>query len=266
MERQGRFKERLTGGTPAIGCWLHLFSPIAAEVVAQAGYDCVMIDLEHGPGGLMDAIVLMQAVQGCDCAPLLRVAANDPVRIKRALDTGIAGVMVPAVDSKAEAEAAVEACRYPPQGRRGMAPTIVRASGYGADWQGYVERAARDLLIICQIESAAAVRAAGEIAAVEGIDMLFLGPFDLSAALGYVGQPDHPEVQACIAETEQAAKAAGVLLGGISTPARSAEALFAAGYHLVLPDVDTVLLRDGARASVARLRAAVEVGPTDGAE
>jgi 2-keto-3-deoxy-L-rhamnonate aldolase RhmA len=265
MEQQSRFKEWLTGDTPAIGCWLHLFSPIAAEVVAQAGYDCVMIDLEHGPGGLMDAIALMQAVQGRDCAPLLRVAANDPVRIKRALDTGIAGIMVPAVDSKVEAEAVVEACCYPPEGRRGMAPSIVRASDYGANWRGYVERAARDLLIICQIESAAAARAAGEIAAVEGVDMLFLGPFDLSAALGYVGQPDHPEIQACIAEIEQAAKAAGKLLGGIPTPARPAEALFAAGYDLVLADFDLVLLRDGARASVARLRAASEARPTDGA-
>ncbi len=151
---QGRkLKPGLVPGRPAFGCWLHLFSPLAAEIVAQAGYDCVMIDLEHGSGSLMDAIALMHAVQGQDCAPLLRVAANDTVQIKRALDTGIAGIMVPAVSSVAEAEAAVAACRYPPRGRRGMAPTIVRASNYGVEWQSYVERAEQELLIICQIES-----------------------------------------------------------------------------------------------------------------
>lgn len=249
-------KARLGDGAPAIGCWLHLFSPIGAEVIAQAGYDCVMIDLEHGPGSLMDAMAMMQAVQGRDCAPLLRVAANDPVQIKRVLDLGIAGIMIPQVDSKAEAAAVVEACRYPPAGRRGMAPIIVRASDYGADWQGYVERATRELLVICQIETAEAVDSAAEIASVEGVDLLFLGPFDLSAALGYVGQPDHPEVHARIAEVEQAAKRADKRLGGIPTPGRPAERLFADGYDLVLADFDLVMLRDSARASVARLRAA----------
>lgn len=260
MEQGATLKTRLGDAPPAIGCWLHLFSPIGAEIIAQAGYDCVMIDLEHGPGNLMDAVALMQAVQGCDCAPLLRVAANDPAQIKRALDTGIAGIMVPQVDSKAEAEAVVQACRYPPAGRRGMAPSIVRASNYGVDWQGYVARAERDLLIMCQIETGEAAASAGEIAAVEGVDLLFIGPFDLSAALGYVGQPDHPEVRACIADVEQAAKRAGKRLGGIPTPDRSAEGLFADGYELVLADFDLMMLRDTARASVARLRAALRVG------
>jgi 2-keto-3-deoxy-L-rhamnonate aldolase RhmA len=243
MEEGAALKARLGSGRPALGCWLHLFSPLAAEVVAQAGYDCVMIYLEHGAGSLMDAVSLMHAVQGRVCAPMMRVPANDPVWIKRALDIGIAGIMIPAVNDAAETEAAVDACRYPPQGRRGMAPTIVRASAYGADWQSYVERAARDLLVICQIETAEAVGNAADIAAVEGLDMLFVGPFDLSAALGRMGEPDHSEVRARIDDVEQAAKEAGKRLGGIPTPGRSAEALFAAGYDLVLADSD-VLRRD----------------------
>jgi 2-keto-3-deoxy-L-rhamnonate aldolase RhmA len=249
-------KTRFGAGQRAIGCWLHLVSPIAAEVVSQAGYDCVMIDLEHGPAGLMDAVQLMHAVQGRDCAPLLRVPANDPVAIKRALDIGVEGIMVPAVNSAAEAAAAVEACRYPPRGSRGLAPIIVRAADYGVGWRDYVERADDELLIICQIETGAAVEAAGAIAALEGVDMLFLGPFDLSASLGHLGAPDHPEVLARIEAVEQAAKAAGVRLGGIPTPERGAEALFAAGYDLVLADFDVLLLRDAARAAVARLRVA----------
>ena len=159
-----------------MGCWLHLFSPLAAEIMAQAGYDCVMIDLEHGAGTLMDAISLMHAVQGRDCAPLIRVPSNDPDWIKRALDTGAAGIMIPAIGSAAEAEAAVGACRYPPQGHRGMAPTIVRASGFGSDWRTYVETSAEDLLVICQVETGGAVAEAAGIAAIEGVDMLFIGP------------------------------------------------------------------------------------------
>lgn len=250
------FKQRLAEGPAAIGCWLHLASPIAAEIVAGTGYDCVMIDLEHGPGSPMDALSLLQAMQGRGCAPLLRVGANDPVEIKRVLDLGLAGIMIPSVDNREAAAEAVAACRYPPLGRRGMAPTIVRASDYGRDWRGYVERAARDLLVICQIESPEAVASAAGIAAIEGVDMIFLGPFDLSAALGHPGKPDHPEVRRRIEETEAAVKAAGRLLGGIPTPERDAAALFAAGYDLVLADFDLVLLRDAAGASLDRLRAA----------
>jgi 2-keto-3-deoxy-L-rhamnonate aldolase RhmA len=256
MQQDQTFKKRLSGGPPAIGCWLELFSPMAAEIVAQAGYDCVLIDLEHGPGSYLDAISLMHAVQGRPCASLLRVAANDPVEIKRAVDIGIAGIMVPVVDSRAEAEAAVASCRYPPAGRRGVAPIIVRAADYGADWRDYVDRANDELLIIAQIESRQAVENAAEIASVEGVDMIFLGPFDLSANLGHMGEPDHPETRAAVEAVEASVKAAGKLLGGLPTPARSAEELYEAGYNLVLADFDAALLRDGARARVATLRAA----------
>ena len=250
-------KQRIAAGEGLCGCWINLFSPLATEVIGQAGYDCVMIDLEHGAGSLMDAIPLMHAVQGRACASLMRVPANDPVWIKRALDTGVAGVMVPAINDAAAAESAVAACRYPPRGRRGVAPTIVRASAYGADWRGYVERADEDLLVVCQIESAEGVRNAAGIAAVEGLDMVFLGPFDLSAAVGRMGAPDHPEVLGLIEQVETATKGAGKALGGIPTPGRTAEALFAAGYDLVMADFDVLLLRDAARDGVARLRRAM---------
>jgi len=236
----------MKSGRPATGCWLSLFSPLAAEIVSQAGYDCVMIDLEHGPGSVLDAIGQMQAIQGRDCTALLRVPENSPVWLKKVLDAGVGGVMVPGVDSAAEAEAAVQACRYAPKGLRGMAATVVRASNYGADWQDYIGRVETDLLVICQIESQAAVEAAADIASVEGVDMIFVGPFDLSASLGYLGQPDHPEVRAAITAVETAAKAAGKLLGAIPTPARSAKELYDDGYDLVLADSDVVLLREAA--------------------
>lgn len=256
----GTFKDRLRAGRPADGCFLEMFSPIAAEIMGRAGYDSVLIDLEHGPGGVLDAIALIHAVAAGGCAPLLRVEANDPVAIKRALDIGLAGLMVPAIGSRAEAEAAVAACRYAPRGARGMAAPIVRATGYGAAWQDYVAGGDDALLLMGQIETPAGVENAAEIASVEGIDMLFVGPFDLSASLGHLGEPDHPEVGAAIARVERAAKEAGKLLGAIPTPGRSAAALFAAGYDLVLGGAEVTLLREAAVADAEMLKAARKKG------
>jgi len=252
----GETKRRIAAGRPVFGCWLEMCSPIAAEIVAQAGYDSVLIDLEHGPGSILDAVSLMHAVQGSKCAPFIRVPTNDPVVLKRVLDIGVAGVMIPAVNTAAEATAAVSACRYPPQGLRGMAASIVRASDYGARWREYTGAAAESLLIMCQIESANGVENAAAIAAVEGVDMLFIGPFDLSAGLGHLGHPDHADVRQKIAHVEAAAKQAGRALGGIPTPGRSADDLLAAGYRLILADADVGLLGETARARVKALRAA----------
>lgn len=247
-------KQRIAERGPQFGCWLEMFSPIVAEVVAQAGYDFVLIDLEHGPGSYLDAIALMQAIQGRDCAPLMRVPSNDEVALKRALDIGVGGVMVPAVNTAAEAEAAVAGCHYPPRGRRGMAAAVVRGADYGLRAAEYIQNAGQELLVMCQIESAAAVENVAAIAGTEGVDMLFVGPFDLSANVGHVGEPDHPEVRAMIARVEAAAKAAGKLLGAIPTAERSTAELVAAGYDLIIVDADVLLLRDGARASLAKLR------------
>ncbi len=248
------FKDRLVPGRTGIGCWLQMFNSIAAEVVAQAGYDCVLIDLEHGPGWYLDMIPLIHAIQGQPCAPLVRVPSNDPVALKKVLDIGVAGVMVPSVDTAEQAAAAVAACRYPPKGHRGMAVGIVRASDYGARTQEYLAESEDALMIMCQIESAEAVENVREIAAVEGVDMLFIGPFDLSASLGHLGEPDHPKARAAIDEIEAAAKSAGVMLGTIPTPGRSAADLAQAGYSLVMADSDLLLLRDAARSSIAAKR------------
>lgn len=254
----GETKRRVTAGQPVFGCWLEMYSSIAAEIIAQAGYDAVLIDLEHGPGSVLDAVSLMHAVQGRACAPLIRVPTNDPVILKRVLDIGVIGVMIPSVNTAAQAVAAVSACRYPPNGIRGLAASIVRAADYGARSRDYIAAVDESLLIMCQIESAEAVDNVAAIAAVDGVDLLFIGPADLSASLGYLDEPDHPEVRTKIAEVEAAAKQAGCALGGIPTPGRSADDLLAAGYRLILADADVVLLGDAARARVKALRAAAE--------
>ena len=250
----------MRAGQAVNGFWLELFSPAAAEIMAGSGYDCAMIDCEHGPGDTGSAIAVMRAMQSTNCTPLVRVPANEPLWIKRVLDAGARGIMVPAVNSPEEAEAAVAACHYPPRGVRGMAAPIVRASDYGRDWQGYVRDIAESLLVICQIETNAALGAVGEIAAVDKLDMIFIGPFDLSASMGFMGEPDHPTVRQAIDRAEEAAKAQGRLLGGIPTPERTPQMLYEAGYDLVLADIDVLLLREGSLAGVAALKKAAGRG------
>jgi 2-keto-3-deoxy-L-rhamnonate aldolase RhmA len=247
-------KRQLREQGPGIACWLMLGSTGVTEIVARAGYDAVMIDMEHGPMGFSEVTEMLRALNGFQVAPLARVPANDPVDLKRILDTGVTGVMVPAVHGAADAQRAVAGCRYPPEGHRGLAATVVRATGHGAHWQDYLAEIGRRLTVICQIESPEGVEKVEAIAAVDGVDMLFVGPFDLSAQLGYLGQPDHPEVQRAVQRIERAAKDAGKLLGGIATPERGPERLVEAGYDLLIPDADVAHLRGGAEASVARFR------------
>ena len=247
-------KQQLRSGRPAIGCWIELMSPLVTEVVALAGYDCVVIDLEHGPGSIRDAVQIMQALQGRGCAPLIRVPDSGEAGLKKALDAGAEGCMVPSVNSLDQAREVVAACHFAPKGRRGMATSVIRASGYGIHEDGYLERAAEDTLVICQIETPEAVRESEAIADLDGVDMLFLGPNDLAANLGYPGQVDHPEVLAAAERVGSAVRAAGKLMGAIPTPARPTAALKAAGCHLIMADADTLLLRESACRSVADFR------------
>lgn len=248
-------KQRLLAGETIIGCWQMTASPIAAEILGQAGYDCCMIDMEHGPGSYLDALAAMQALSGTPCQPLIRVPFMSRVEIKRALDSGAVGVMAPSVNTAEEAREAAGACRYPPIGQRGVAATVVRGARYGKGWQEYMERSDREVLCICQIETAEAVENVEAIAAVEGVDTLFIGPMDLSADMGLLGQPDHPDVDEAMRRVAAAAKANGKTLGSILTPARDVKVLRDAGYTMILADADITLLRDGAAASLQRLRA-----------
>ncbi|MGD9743702.1 MAG: HpcH/HpaI aldolase/citrate lyase family protein [Dongiaceae bacterium] len=247
-------KQRLAAGEPLYGCFLNAESPILAELLARAGYDCLMIDREHSAADLQTARAMTQAIRTTACSPLVRVPLNDAAEIKRTLDIGIDGVMAPAVNSRAEAAAFVAACRYPPEGIRGVAVPIIRASGYGLETKRYIAEANDALLTIAQIETRAAVEAVSEIVAVPGIDMVFVGPYDLSASLGHLGEPDHPEARALIGQVEAAAKRAGKWLGTIATTARPADRLFADGYQLVLGSADVGLLREAALAQIERFR------------
>jgi len=252
MPQPKGFKRRILAGDAMIGCLINTASPLVAEVVAVSGYDFVMIDREHSPADLSGALAMVQAVETTPAACLMRVPANDPAELKRAADLGIEGVMVPAIESAAAAGAAAEASFYPPRGSRGMAAAVVRASGFGTR-ADYVATAADELLLICQIETRRGVANAAEIAASAGVDMLLIGPYDLSSDLGHPGEPDHPAAREAIREVERAVKASGKLLGGIATSGRSTAQLLDAGYDLVLAGIDVLLLREACRAQLAGL-------------
>lgn len=250
MYRDNPLKRRFRAGGRALGCWLNLVSPLSAEIVGLAGYDCVMIDHEHGPGSLLDAISLMHAVSASGASPLMRVPWNDAIYVKRALDTGVEGLMFPAISSAEEARAAVAATRYPPEGVRGSAYGSVRASDYGLRGEHYRDTAAANLMVICQIETLAGVEAIADIARVPGVDMLFIGPYDLSGAAGALGRFDDPQVRTTIDRAEGAILDTGVWYGSVPSPARSTAQLLAAGCRLVLSGGDAAFVRRGALAEV----------------
>jgi 4-hydroxy-2-oxoheptanedioate aldolase len=227
-------------------------------LAGMCGYDFVLIDGEHGPGDVMTHLDAARAVSATPATSVLRVAANDPVLLKRALDLGVEGVMIPSINSVDEARAAVAACRYPPQGRRGSAVGIVRASDYGLRTVEYVEAQAAELLIILQIETVSGAAHAAEIAAVDGVDAIMIGPYDLSGDLGIPGEFDHPRFIETIEGIERDVLASGTVLATLPFPTRSLDALRRRGYRMLALGADVALLRDGLVANLQAGRAAFE--------
>lgn len=210
------FKQALREGRTQIGLWASLCSNIGAEVIAGAGYDWILIDTEHAPNELPLVVSQLQALVGGTAAPIVRPAWNDMVLMKRLLDVGVQNFLVPYVQTAEEARAAVAATRYPPHGIRGVAVTH-RANDYGRA-KDYFKRANEEICLLLQIETQLALQHLEAIAAVEGVDGLFIGPSDLAAALGHLGDNGHPEVRAAIEDAFQrirkSGKAPGILAPG----------------------------------------------------
>ena len=207
------FKQALREGKPQIGLWSSLCSNIAAEVVSRSGFDWILIDTEHAPNELSGVFSQLQAMTGGSAVPVVRPAWNDIVIIKRLLDIGAHNLLVPYVQTVEEAKAAVAATRYPPDGVRGVA-VLHRSNQYGRviDYYRHIHD---QLCVIVQIETRLALQNLDAIAAVDGIDGLFIGPSDLAAALGHLGENRHPEVRATIENAfkriRKAGKAPGIL-------------------------------------------------------
>jgi 4-hydroxy-2-oxoheptanedioate aldolase len=209
------FKRALKARQRQIGFWTSLASPLAADVLAGAGFDWLLIDAEHGPNDVTTVLGQLHALGGSRTHPIVRPAWNDPIILKRYLDIGVQTFLVPYVQTPEEARRAVAATRYPPRGVRGFA-MATRASGFGriAD---YHARSEAELCVLVQVETQVALANLEDIAAVDGVDGVFIGPGDLSADLGYLGQAGHPDVRAVIEDTIRRITAAGNV-AGILTP------------------------------------------------
>lgn len=243
-------KRKLRNGEVSVGVWVTIPHPDISEIFASLGFDWIIYEMEHSPIDLPQLELLLQGANGYPCIPLARVPSSDPVTIKRVLDAGVYGIVVPHVSSPKIAEQVVKATRYPPQGVRGVGPR--RAARYGIEYYEYVERANEEILVVIQIEDREGVERIDEILAVEGIDAYFIGPGDLSASLGVGGRFDHPKVQEAIDRILEAGKRAGVA-GGIVASAAECEKYVAKGFQFISLGADMFYLVDGA---VAALRAA----------
>jgi len=210
-----QFKAALVAGRQQIGLWSSLCSNITAEVIAGAGFDWIVLDGEHAPNDIPSLVTQLQAMKGGTAEPVVRVAWNDAVRLKRVLDIGCRSVLIPFVQNAEEAKRAVAATRYPPQGIRGVS-LAPRANFYGRV-PDYHHGANQEICVLVQIETRSAMSQLEAIAAVDGIDGVFIGPSDLAADFGHLANTKHPEVQAAIADAckriRRAGKAAGMLTG-----------------------------------------------------
>ena len=202
-----RFRQELLAGRRLIGCWSSLGNPVTTEVLGLAGFDWLLLDAEHAPNDVLTLIPQLMALKDSASAPVVRPPWNDTVLIKRLLDAGFFNFLIPFVQTVEEAKAAVAATRYPPEGVRGVSVSH-RSNSYGTvkDYHHIVND---HIAVIVQIETPDAAAIAGDIAAVDGVDCLFVGPSDLAASCGHLGNPGHPEVQTEIARVFSAAKAAG---------------------------------------------------------
>jgi 4-hydroxy-2-oxoheptanedioate aldolase len=209
------FKAALQAGRPQTGLWVSLANAYAAEVVAGSGFDWLLLDTEHAPGGIDSVLAQLQAVAPYPVSPVVRPAANDTVLIKRYLDIGAQTLLIPYVQTADEARAAVAAMRYPPGGVRGVGGTT-RATRFGRA-PGYAQQAEQALCLLVQIETGEALERLEEIAGVDGVDGVFIGPNDLAASLGRLGEPQHPQVVAAIEDALRRLKAMGKP-AGILTP------------------------------------------------
>lgn len=246
MFRSNRLLGELRSGRSCTAVWLFSGSPAMAEIVGGMGFSAVIIDREHSPGDLDATIGQIRAVRAAGpTTVLVRPARGDAAEIKLLLDIGAEGLLVPDVRTAEQAREVVAACVYPPEGTRGAHYTVSRAAGWGAESAEYLERYRAELLIGVMIESTEGARNTADIAAVRGVDLVFLGPLDLSASAGRIGQWDDREYTALHRAVEDSVLSSTALLGGALIPTQTPDDWFARGHRLVTVGSDVSMLRAG---------------------
>ncbi|EEW26346.1 aldolase/citrate lyase family protein [Rhodobacter ferrooxidans] len=246
------FKRALAEGRQQIGLWNSIPGPVVAEAIAGCGFDWVVIDTEHALTDVPDTLAMMQAMAPYPVSAVVRPASNDVVLIKRLLDLGAQTLIIPYVQSADEARAAVAAMRYAPRGLRGVAG-MTRAGRFGAV-QDYANRCEAELCLLVQVETAEALGRIEEIAAVDGVDGMFIGPADLAASMGHAGNSGHPEVVAAIRDAIQRIVAAGKPAGILSLDPAFARACIGWGTRFTAVGMDIALLVNAARGLASGFR------------
>lgn len=246
------FKRALKQGKPQIGLWSHLCSPISTEILGHCGLDWLVLDMEHSPNEIDTILAQLQALKGSPTMPVVRPPWNDMVMFKRLLDIGAQTLIVPYIQNEEEARNAVAYTRYPPHGVRGFAGSP-RASGYGRI-KDYAQRCSEETCLLLQIETLEGLRNLESIANVDGVDGIFIGPGDLSADMGYLGQPSHSEVVKVVEDAfrriRACGKAPGILVGGEELTRN----YLAMGGLFVAVGADQNVLRDGVTQLAARFK------------
>ena len=257
------FKQALHNQQPQIGLWLSMANPYSTEICAGAGFDWLLIDGEHAPNDLRSILAQLQTIAGYTSQPVCRVPAGDSVLIKQYLDLGVQTLLVPMVDTPEQAGMLAQACRYPPDGFRGMAGA--RASRWGR-YPNYALEANAQTCLLVQAETRLALANLDAIAATDGVDGVFIGPADLSASMGYVGKSGHAQVQAAIEDAvlriTRAGKAAGILTPDVTL----AQHYLALGATFVAVGLDTQLLVRATQTLLQQFKTAAPASPTAGTD
>jgi len=249
------FTHAIAAGEKQIGLWVSLCSSVSAEVVAPAGYDWALIDMEHSPNDYFSVLGQLQVFAASETTAIVRPEWNDPVAVKRLLDLGVQGLLFPMIQSVEEAEKAVAATRYPPKGVRGVSGTT-RANKFGRT-HDYLARVEQETTVILQIETAAAIELSQDIAAVDGVSGIFFGPADIAADLGLLGQPLHKDVWDVIRPAAKALIAKGVPVGTLVVDTDFAAELLNDGFSFVACATDTILLAKASDAALASVKDAL---------
>jgi 2-keto-3-deoxy-L-rhamnonate aldolase RhmA len=244
----------LRAGRPSFGSWLQFGHPAIAEVMAQAGFDWIGIDLEHSVTGMETAFSLIQVIELSGCVPLVRLSANDPVQAKRMMDAGAHGVIVPGVNAVEDAERAVAAVKYPPEGARGVG--LGRAHGYGARFAEYLRELSEYAVVIVMIEHRDGVERVEKILGVPGVDAVLIGPYDLSTSYGVPGQFEHPVMRSAMTRILRAAQESSVAPGlhVVHPPVDQVRERLAEGFRFIAYGGDMLFLVPAMRTAVGELR------------
>lgn len=252
-----RFRAGLETGTPQFGIWLGIPDNSIAEMMAGAGFDWLLIDHEHGPYELRDVMSSLQAMAPYDVAPIVRPVDDDPALLKRFCDIGVQSFLVPMIESAEQAAEVVKAVKYPPQGRRGLGTSMARAARWNAT-AGYLTHANEEICVIVQAETTTAIENLEEIAKVEGVDGVFIGPSDLSASMGHTGNASHPDVVEAVSNGICTIRKASKHAGLLCLDARQVPQYIQCGAEFIGVGVDTLLIGNAARGLAAQFCSACD--------